>query len=278
MRLSRVIAFVALALISAPSGWAAPKGASSKRASSTPAAAGSPIYDSCCVCIPDIVDSEMFDSMCKRWFQSARKEYGCEYQRVMPKVLFKELPKFMGNDRCRKVHLYGAFHGDSSMTQVPFEYSVLAAKTFQATQVCYEGASCLVFDNVEDVKACARGLAGGKCRYEISGNQNAGVASQALFCRARELPDASSKLTAFIDGASVQLQYAPCTKQGSRCGYISKTDFGQSKTHALSKNDPNSKSCIHQGTVVVQSCCIKKRPGKADPDFGKWSAPGAACP
>lgn len=238
----------------------------------------SPIYDSCCLCIHDVMQEDYFISACKRWINETRKSTGCSYRKIVSRTEARKMEDSHDGTRCRSLHLYGAFHGTSDMAKVPFKFSALAAKAYGATSVCYDGMSCLVFDNIEDVKACALDLskAGKKtnCRYQISGNQNLAVAmGLPVFClRPRELSGPSSKLTAFIDDASVTLQYSPCSKPGGSCAY----EAPMLGTFQGSTNDPNAKWCTEAGVLVSQQCCPKK--GDRNSRFGKWSAPGGGCP
>lgn len=213
-------------------------------------------------------------SACKHWLGEARKTHSCQFQQLVSDRQAANLSSLAGGNQCRNLFMYGAFHGHSGMTADPFRYSAIAATTFQARSVCYDGATCLVFDNVEDLKSCASDLKRTpNCRYEITGNQNIGLlTSVPLLCKPRELVDTTSKVTVFVDGASIKLQYAPCTRAGTKCGYARKDDhWGRSQ----SKNDPNAKWCESDAVIVEQRCCPKSQ--KPDEEWGKWSVPGEAC-
>jgi hypothetical protein len=231
-------------------------------------------YDSCCICIRDVVDEKLFLRACARWLDEKSKAVSCQYRKTISMADAAQFENVSRGEKCRSLHLYGAFHGLSDMTAVPFQYSAKAAEAYQSKSVCYDGASCLVFDNIDDVKACAKDLSKTKgCRFEISGNQNVSLlkSNPWLCIRPTEPFSATSKLTMSIDAMTVKLQYAPCTKEGDQCGYLANTgpDFiGYRK----SKNDPNAKWCEHERNLVQQRCCHTKG------YFGKWSGPGEECP
>ncbi len=210
-------------------------------------------------------DEKVFKSACKRWLDEKAKSTSCKYRKILSQWDLNDFKSVAQGDRCRNIHLYGAFHAFRLMFAMPFEYSADAAESFQAQSVCYDGASCMIFDDIEKVRACAQDLSRTKgCRYEISGNQNRGSIRWIPFCqRAHEPPDSMSKLTAIIDEATVKLRFWPCTPEGETCGV-----------------DPfpktNTKWCEHQGILVEQRCCPKGK--KTGSLWGKWSAPGEACP
>ncbi len=236
--------------------------------------------ESCCACVADTWDKRYVTALCEDWFKQAKRKTGCAHHFIVGKADETGRERFPSGMSCTNVHIFGAFHGKSNETKVPFQLAAAAAKAFGAKRVCYDAVTCLVFDNVKDVEACARNLArAGGCRYEVTGNQNIGMSSAGgFFCGPREISETTSKLTAFVDGINVQLQYASCTSQGDECAYLSKI----SKEYALSKNDPNSKWCMHRGAIVEQRCCIsewmKQQMKHEKSGEGKWSAPGAGCP
>jgi len=236
--------------------------------------ADSAVFDSCCICIYDVLDEKLDLSTCKRWLGETARKTSCQYQRIVPEEKADDFKAVAGGDRCRSLHLYGAFHATSADTEIPFKYSANAAAAFQARSVCYDGASCLVFDNIEDVRACARAFKKSPgCRYEITGNQNLGrLWWFAPFCRPHEPVESTSKLTAIIDGVSVRLQYSACTPKGATCGYLPRSN---TYAYAASKNDPNAKWCEDEGVLVEQHCCPRSR--KPDEKWGRWSAPGEKC-
>ena len=240
---------------------------------------GEQSYNSCCVCVRDTSDVEMFISMCKRWLGETSRATGCRYRKVISMDDTRNFNRVSEGARCENLHLYGAFHGNSSKTQVPFQISAQAASAYQAKSVCYDGVTCMVFDNIEDVKACARDVAQNQaCKFQITGNQNIGLGTVPFFCiRPREISEATSKLTAVIEEASVRYSYAPCSAQGAICGYLpSKGRWA--KTYAKSKNDPNAKWCIQDGLTIEQRCCPDGSQ-RANPDSmgGFWAAPGHSC-
>lgn len=248
-------------------------------AARAPAARGA-TAESCCVCVADLWDKRYVTALCEDWFKQAKRKNGCAHQFIIGKSDQTGDERFPTNMSCANVQMFGAFHGKSNETKIPFQLAATAAKAFNARKVCYDGVTCLVFDNVKDVEACARTLSrAGGCRYEITANQSIGLSTEGgFFCGPREEQEAASKLTALIDGINVQLQYAPCTGKGDECIYLSKI----SEAYALSKNDPNSKWCMHRGAVVEQRCCIsewmKQQMKHEKNGEGKWSAPGAGCP
>ena len=238
-----------------------------------------PAYSSCCVCIHDTRDVKMLGSVCKQWMSETKKTTGCRYRKIISKDDALDFNRVADDSRCDSLHLYGAFHGNSSVTETPFKFSVAAASAYQAKSVCYDGITCMVFDNIDDVKACARETASIKgCRFEITGNQNIGLGTQPFFCfRAREIPEAASKLTAVIEESSVKLRYANCSAKGAICGYLP-SEGGWSRTYAKSKNNPNAKWCTDDGVIVEQRCCPDGSQNlNPDSMSGIWAAPGEAC-
>jgi hypothetical protein len=254
------------------------QGAAAQAATNPPTAASA---NSCCICVADLSwDVRYNTAICEDWFKQAKRKSGCAHHFIVNKVDETGRERFPSGTSCTNIQVYGVFHGKSNETRVPFQLAAAAAKAFNAKKVCYDGVTCLVFDNIKDVEACARTLSrAGGCRYEITGNQNIGLSSAGgFFCGPRETEEAGSKLTALIDGLSVQLHYAPCTGKGDECVYLSKI----SEDYPLSKNDPNAKWCTHRGAIVEQRCCIsewmKQQMKFEKSGYGKWSAPAAGCP
>ena len=161
----------------------------------------------------------------------------------------------------------------SSEVKVPFAISAGTARLFGATEVCYDGSSCLLFNNIEDVKACTINLAkNSSCRFEISANQNLGVTQAVCWFRPLEVSEAASKLTAIIDGVDMMLRYSSCSKAGEKCAVIAK------ERDPTAKSDPNEKYCFDGSGVTTQSCCLKEKARKSDGALnGNWAKPGIPC-
>ncbi len=234
-------------------------------------------YSSCCVCVEDDEDVGGLggsDRECAGWLKKARREVGCSWWQTMPRKQALDLDNYSFKDTCQKVTVHGSFHGNSSGVEIPFQISAGVAKLFSASEVCYDGSSCLLFNNIDDVMTCSRRLSrNSSCRFEISANQNIGVTGYSCFPwgKPRELDYASSKLTAVIDAVKVTYLYPPCSREGDKCSWIDpSSDPG-------AKEDPNQKHCAWNSEITTQRCCPKKR-GSLDAALnGTWMEPGYKC-
>lgn len=231
------------------------------------------IYDSCCVCLTSEKQDPRDISICRSWMREIRGSQRCRYRKI---ISTEDPAKIQGQSEgkaCKQVNVYAALHGNSLDSHVPFELSKAIASAYRAEKVCYDSISCMVFDNLDDVKACANQLKNDpKCRYQISANQNLGISVFDGNCAPwhwgfKELEEASSRVTVLIDEASVQLAYSPCKREGQHCGYVGKSTSLDRALRSYSDNDPNSAWCLDEGVVVKQSCCPNE----------KWSAPSGKC-
>ena len=218
-------------------------------------------YSSCCVCVEDDHDVKGLggtERECAGWLRRARREIGCAWSQSMPQKQALNLENYTFEDSCRKVTVYGAFHGNSSGVEIPFTISAGVAKLFAASEVCYDGSSCLLFNNIDDVKACTRRLArSSDCRFEISANQNVGVTQYSclfgISSKPHEIASAASKLTAVIDAVGIHYRYPACSTEGDKCSWLDpKTDGG-------AQTDPNQKLCAWNDEITTQRCCLQKK-------------------
>jgi hypothetical protein len=167
----------------------------------------SPIYDSCCICIHDSRQEGLFISACKHWLNERKKSTGCTYRKIVSKVDGMSLENSNDGTRCRSVHLYGAFHGISKMTDKPFQYSAVAAKAYGASSVCYDGLSCLVFDNIDEASIALR-YSSGTREGDLCGHV---TQDQSSFVGSKNDPNAKWCL----DEANLVSQQC-CPKKGDR--------------------------------------------------------------
>ena len=233
-------------------------------------------YASCCLCVFDEFDQKGLmgtQRECDGWLTKSSKRLGCAYQESVSKTAALTLHLRSAPASCEKVEIYGAFHGSSSGSRVPFEISAAAAKSFSAKEVCYDGSTCLLFDNVDQVQACAQQLGQySACKFKVSANQNIGVTGMNCWgFFPEEVREASSKLTAIVDGLNFHLQYAECSKPGDKCSYKDPTQ------NSGSNNDPNTKFCRRRNAVTSQTCCLPAKGDSGDTLNGRWSIPGLSC-
>ncbi|MBU6376157.1 MAG: hypothetical protein KGQ59_09195 [Bdellovibrionales bacterium] len=255
----------------------------------TAAIAGPTQYESCCFCIQ--AKDDFLKSLCDQYY----KKHQCGLKAIfdIDNETF-ELKRSLKSQKvnldaqCTHVDIFGAFHGLSSTTKVPFTIARKFAEHFKATSLCYDGATCLAFNNIEDVRAeaCNLGESNLDCRFVISGNQNIGVASNPRTKVQSMMPNGKGGVTAkcipsketdrsrmavVIDGVNMHTQFAKCSKAGEMCAEIAEW------ADPAAKSDPNSKWCIHEGAVVQQRCCGIWGNEEEGYKWGKWAAPGQAC-
>ena len=226
-------------------------------------------YDTCCFCVTaDKDEKHMAPTIpeCKTWLKAAKDREHCSFRQMLTLTEATELEFTTPDKTCTRSVIYGAFHGTSIQTKIPFELAQGVADSFKSKEVCYDGSSCHLFDNIDDIPRFASSLAENRDRkFRISANQNVGVAKACLFSGRKEVSSMASKLTVIIEDATVRLEYAECSKAGKVCA--------RAIRYTGSKNDPNTKSCLDDGVVVEQSCCSHD-----DTDLtGKWSVPGEHC-
>ena len=235
-------------------------------------------YQNCCFCFTDNIagenttspqDYKKFKNACEDWLDRTSKTNGCEYQKIdgIEFVLFKKQLKTV---QCQKAFVYGAFHGLSSYYEVPFNISKLITERYSAKEVCYDGFSCLVFNNTDDVLKLGDDLAQTDVdrKYEISGNQNRACTFWDGL-HYREIYEMSSRMTVIVNHGSAQFTYSNCSKPGDACAVEERKDEG-------TKSNPNSKKCSFNGKIVNQHCCATKvENGKITESL--WAKPGNVC-
>jgi hypothetical protein len=243
-------------------------------------------YKKCCFCISDGV--EVHRKMCSTW---QKKQKGCSINddillSVLQLNLFPKERPF----QCEHVRIWGAFHAVNTMeyTELPFKISKSIAISTSAKKVCYDGFSCVIFDNIKDVKTCALGLADDKnikdCRFYISGNQNIGITTtytKTNFFNCNPISETIegestiSRLTISVQSGIAKLSYGKCSKEGNFCAFTKNIDALKN-----SEDSPNKKYCSYQNTITTQPCCITKENKKIDNEdtfYGRWSLPGSGC-
>ena len=225
--------------------------------------------DQCCFCIKNNSGEAKEKSTrweCETWFKDMGAS--CEYSQTLNVA---DQPKIRPTGvQCSKSVIYGAFDADSYMTPIPFEFSKAIAKSFHSSEVEYDGSSCLLFNNVDDVQRQARQLSTDKnTRYRISGNQNIGITTYIpIIMGPRENDGRSSKVTAIIQGGKSTLEYGECSLKGGKCE-TTRFSFG-------SNNDPNKKWCMNEDQLTEQTCCPNRKTQK-ETAHGRWSFPGEGC-
>lgn len=206
---------------------------------------------------------------CDKWLSQQRH---CPQKLAFSKSFVLDFDRKDANISCEKISIYGAFHGSSSSARIPFDISARAARLFRATEVCYDGTTCLAFNNIKDVEACAANLADTKaCKFRISANQNLGVVSGCSWFRPTEVSQTASRLTATYDGVRLMLEYPACSSPGDKCGWLSPLGDPSAKT------DPNEKFCFDGSAITTQSCCIKPGTTKINALSGRWAKPAQKC-
>jgi hypothetical protein len=148
----------------------------------------------------------------------------------------------------------GLFHANPEDYWAPFNLSKVLASRLRAREVCYDGKSCLLFNNLEKLPQCAKGIQTPGCDFTISGNQNTFVMTlTGGTLRKPSLKDSessSSKTPLFIPGTgAITMTHDRCSKPGSACGM---TDSFSVKN---ASNDVNVKSCTWNGQITEQTCC-----------------------
>ena len=235
-----------------------------------------PVLDSCCICIlgehADSNTAGQIKRECDTWLRRTSKSIKCDLKTTYHKDDVEELET--QKNSCGKITVWGAFHGNSKAYSDPFLISKQLAKSYQAKEVCYDGSSCLVFDNISDVKRMSSYLAetDENTKYIISGNQNMGTVCEIPFLLGpREVHEFASKVMTMIEKGGYTITYSKCSKKGEQCMY--------SDGYVGSDNDPNAKWCMNDTEVVSQHCCPKNYSNnkKLDETIGTWSAPSVDC-
>lgn len=230
----------------------------------------------CCAClVGEGFPEGLVEGTCKKFFkqESCKKNESFRIA-VDSSSTFSDLPmdSSLFPTTCEEVKVYGSFHGLPEDYEIPFANSKKLAQRFKAKSVCYDGVTCLVFNETERVLRCAQSELGAEaCSYSISGNQNIGVvAGVGFFGKVRwanEVENSTSRMTVFAGGGEpVRYTYDACSPFGAACSYINPSEIS-------ADDDPNKKKC-HAGTQLTeQSCCrIKDKPLG-----GKWSQAGQGC-
>ncbi|MBU6375124.1 MAG: hypothetical protein KGQ59_03940 [Bdellovibrionales bacterium] len=234
-------------------------------------------YSSCCLCVMDDEDQQGTlgsKRECERWLSTAGKQSGCTYQETLSLKSALTLQLRSSSSSCEKLHIYGTYHGDSTGTRIPFQISVASAQHFSAKEVCYGGSSCLLFDNIDEVRSCSQELGqSSSCKFRIQANQNIGVVGLNCWDRMpQELDEASSKLTAIVDGLNFHLEYNNCSKTGDRCAFAD-----EEWIQKASKDGANSKRCRQNTMLTTQWCCLPDGAQPSDGLDGRWGMPGHRC-
>lgn len=233
-------------------------------------------FQNCCYCIQDEKDESMAEA-CRQWVQKGQNSGQCDYSETIKR---DAALNFQDNShRCQKSYIYGSFHGLSSYYEMPFKISQNIAVANSSEEVDYDGMTCLVFNDVDNVRYHAMYLSTqSRARFTIRGNQNLGVFNpDPKVAPVEEYATASSKVIINVADYDMDIQYSACAPEGAMCGY-----FGEPKIPGIDPkkikirtgSDPNKATCEFQGQLAEQTCCVKR---KKD-EFGKWSKPGEACP
>lgn len=230
--------------------------------------------EKCCVCFADHRDGSMeakyFGTVCRKWFKEQTPFCAPDRNFIVPHHFVQHFPDVQSlyetplPRSCSEVRAFGAFHGSSTDSEVPLLLSKALSLRLHSRDVCYDGLSCLVFNDVAAVKAQAQLLTEDSCHYDISGNQNVGVGTGLAFLPfgGREIKEAASRVRVKVGhGRSPQMTFHECSAAGSFCGYVDprKIYYGP--------NDPAKKECIWGGKRTHQTCCKGNR----------WSNPGESC-
>ena len=252
-----------------------------------PAEAVTSNYGQCCICVTDD-PSDKFDYRdlqkkdCNNWLHAESKKIGCEHSDTL---FIKQVlsTHFLLPYTCSRVKVYTNFHGMSYDTNRPFEISERFSNVLNATEVCLDGATCSVFDRTNELGDYAKklGKSNPNTNFKISGNQNAGgfnVTSnpirRLLGSGVKEDPATTSKVSVEVQGEQVAIKFDFCSNAGDRC--IWQTLWGRPlKVEGKKINDPNTKSCLYNGKLTEQSCCVKRTNDSWQ--NGKWSMPGQSC-
>lgn len=219
---------------------------------------------SCCFCIADPKDEKATKAECKKWLREASRNLNCSHSDLF---LSSDELKYPENLSCEQVHFYGAFHGLSRFYSEPFKIVTSVAKLPTVKKITYDGSTCLVFNNTDQVKTEAAYLARAFPDKDISikGNQNIGVVrSFSVLAKPTERAVSSSKMNIEISSGQFKTSYDACSAPEKRCGY--------SQPYSDATTDPNSKFCMLNDELVVQKCCPYK-----NQEFGNWGAPEQEC-
>jgi len=240
------------------------------------------IHESCCICFHDvrggfIEHHKRFKSFCRDWLASS----GCERRARFAIPLNEGTAKQQDFDglplSCAKVRVMGMFHGEPDDYWMPFAISKTLASRLRAREVCYDGKSCLLFNDLEKLPKCAKGIQSPECEFTISGNQNIFIMKKTgKWLQPKSVTDlevSSSKTTVTIPRAgTVSITHDRCSPEGSRCGFVQPFLVRQAS------NDANQKTCLWNGKTVQQTCCTEKTEGLSlFVDNATWSAPGRPC-
>lgn len=219
---------------------------------------------SCCFCIGDPDDVKITKPECKKWLKEASKNFNCAQSEI---ILSKDDLKYSQELSCDEVHFYGAFHGISGLYAEPFKIVSSVAKLPSVKKISYDGSTCLIFNNTDQVISEANYLAAAFPDKEIriQGNQNIGLVQYLpIFSKPKESIESASKMNVSILQGQVQTSYDACSKPQNTCGY--------SKPYKDAVTDPNAKLCMQNNELVVQKCCPFKKG-----ENGDWGIPGEDC-
>jgi hypothetical protein len=222
-------------------------------------------FDTCCVCVEDPNDRVATEKECKLWL---KRQKNCQKKEAVKSYWDLDLKEEYS---CKKLNIFGAFHGNSSMVSRPFDISVELAETVSAKEVNYDGSTCLVFNNQDKVEDLAHLLTvNGEIgrKFSISGNQNMGVINlNTIFKKYKEIDKTTSKLTVIVDNGKAEIIYDKCSRANKLCG------FARSGEDFMATSDSNEKICEDKGQLVKQICCVKS----LSDAYGTWSKPGGSC-
>lgn len=235
------------------------------------------IHESCCICFHDyriVWTRTRFKNVCDEWLGSSGCGKDARFaiplqQGTARQKDFNGLPL-----SCAKVRIMGVFHATTEDYWAPFSLSQALASRLQAREVCYDGKSCLLFNDLEKLPQCAKGIQNPNCDFTISGNQNTFMMTRTggrfRKLSLKDTESSSSKTTLIIPGTGgITMIHDRCSKPGSSCG------FTESFSVKNASNDVNTKSCSWNGQITQQTCCRSfKRLKDGD---GTWSAPGRPC-
>jgi hypothetical protein len=240
--------------------------------------------NTCCVCVTNASETKkditIAQSACKKWRKQATKIFACDYYENA-KLIDHQLFFTNNTYECSQLYIHGFFHAVSSSVSYPFEIADLLSKGFHSQDTHYDGVSCLLFNNLDQVKENAEKLAStNPGKFTIAGNQNIGVAFGVRHTIPyRELNNTSSKAIVTVGAdRQIDLSFGKCSKPNRMCAHIG---LGVDKE---ANNDSNLKWCTHEGQDVQQYCCRvdQKQDSPSDKKkvfAGYWSQPGETrCP
>lgn len=222
-------------------------------------------YNSCCFCITDSYEDSSITRECKKALKMNKR---CQLKKTVSKNSYKWLEK--QDYSCKEVNITGAFHADTYMYSLPFDISESIARAVDAKKVNYDGSSCMIFNNLEDVKdkAIATFSRNKSIDFSITGNQNIGVVKYLpILAKPKESKQMSSKVTLTNrEETGINISYASCSKRGRACAL----DHFDDRSYV---DNTNTKLCSFKNKTVKQTCCVKNNKKKK----GKWSFPGESC-